>query len=870
MARNLQEIIPAFFVGPNGEQLTPDQIKQRQSIAESLMAQATDTSPNAGGWLSVAAKGMQGLAAGRQRNQADEAVKANALASQERMSSLLGSLGGPGGLGGAASQPLFAGATPSPVDRAPIDPISNRVAQAHGAAGSGILPSTMLSALDSTEGGGAYDTLFGYANRSGPFAGVDVSQMSVGDALAFADPRGQYAQHVKGQIGRVATPMGRHQIVGTTLRNAVNQLGIDPSTPFNSTTQDAIALHLAKNRVNSASSLDGKISALRSEWEGFKSVPRDQMAQIVAEIEAAPDAAQVLRGVSLPAGIDPQSLVGRPLPEGIGMEPMAYAPVSGMGAEQADSLVGRPLPANAGPETLIGRPLPGGVSPEVVGALASAPFPSAGLPEVPFGEEVIVAETPEEIMAAEAAMNSPEFAQPVDYMSLPENQLTMTYADEAQPGGNPNGIMDLGPGRPGEKRRGPDGQMYQLVETTGMTGSSGGSGWIRVADDGGMGGGLSGEVAPNDPGIWGMGMDPNDPSTIPAMAGGTLDVISGGGGGSFPAAPGAVQQGGMGGINPAIVEALSSPYASPQERQIASLLLGEQMKAQDPMRQLQLQKMQAEVEQMRTGTPGARSSFGNLDAQARAAGLVPGSPEYKDFMLHGGGAPATFRALDMQAKAAGFTPGTPEYNEFMATRGAGLQAGAAQTAKNVADIESGGAAAGAIDLGKASIKAGTDAWADYGKLQTSIGNLDEAIAAIDSGAQSGAIYKLLPNITEASASLQNAMDRMGLDVIGSVTFGALSEAEMRLAMQTAAPRDLAPADLRNWLVRKREAQAKAADMLADAAQFLTRPGNTINGWIEKNRAAKEAAPISATPPMDANKPVADMTDEELEAFINGN
>ncbi len=285
-----------------------------------------------------------------------------------------------------------------------------------------------------------------------------------------------------------------------------------------------------------------------------------------------------------------------------------------------------------------------------------------------------------------------------------------------------------------------------------------------------------------------------------------------------------------------LLEAANNPWLSDQQRSVVNMLLQQQMQAQDPMRQMQLEKGLLEIDALRTGAPGVNSSFGNLDAQARAAGLHPGTSEYQSFMLNGGGAPATFRALDMQAQAAGFQPGTPEYNEFMATRGAGLQAGAAQTAKNEADIATGGAAAGAKEGGKKTMEAGFNAWGDYGKLQTSIGNMDEAIAAIDGGAKSGIIYKMLPNITEASASLQNAMDRMGLDVIGSVTFGALSEGEMRLAMQTAAPRDLSPPELRNWLVRKRDAQVKAADMLADAAQYLTKPGNTINGWIERNQA----------------------------------
>lgn len=264
-------------------------------------------------------------------------------------------------------------------------------------------------------------------------------------------------------------------------------------------------------------------------------------------------------------------------------------------------------------------------------------------------------------------------------------------------------------------------------------------------------------------------------------------------------------------------------------------------KGVDPKAALELQKLGLEVEQMRSGIPSVNSSFGNLAAQAQAAGLVVGTPEYQEFMLNGGGAPATFRSLEMQAKAAGFQPGTPEYNEFMATRGAGLSAGAAQEAKNQADISSGGAAAGAKEGGKKTMEAGFSAWEDYGKLQNNIANIDEALGALDRGAASGYVYNMLPNITEASASLKNAMDRMGLDVIGSVTFGALSEGEMRLAMETAVPRGLQPTELRTWLERKRNAQIKAADMLADAARFLTVPGNTINGWIERNNKAKSGS-----------------------------
>jgi hypothetical protein len=283
-----------------------------------------------------------------------------------------------------------------------------------------------------------------------------------------------------------------------------------------------------------------------------------------------------------------------------------------------------------------------------------------------------------------------------------------------------------------------------------------------------------------------------------------------------------------------LMQAASNPFLNEGQRSVVNMMLQQELQKMDPYRQAQIRKLEAEA----SGRPSANSSFGNLDAQARAAGLQPNTPEYQQFMLNGGGAPATFRALDMQAQAAGFQPGTPEYNDFMATRGAGLQ----QEAKNVANINSGGAAKAAIDLGEASIKAGVDAWSSYGKIQSSIANIDEAVSALDRGAQSGIVYNMLPNVTEASASLENAMNRMGLDVIGSVTFGALSEGEMRLAMETAAPRGLQPEQLRTWLLRKRDAQEKASAMLADAAQFLTVPGNTINKWIERNKAAKEQQP----------------------------
>lgn len=163
-----------------------------------------------------------------------------------------------------------------------------------------------------------------------------------------------------------------------------------------------------------------------------------------------------------------------------------------------------------------------------------------------------------------------------------------------------------------------------------------------------------------------------------------------------------------------------------------------------------------------------------------------------------------------------------------------------------ADIDMGGEAAASVEAGKIAQQAGLEAYQALGKANVALANYDEAIRAIDSGAKSGIIYNMMPSVTASSASLENAMNRLGLDVIGSVTFGALSEAEMRLAMETAVPRNLAPPELRDWLVRKRDAQVKAIDALNRAATYLSTPGNTLQKWMAER--GNIAPGMTETPP----------------------
>ena len=108
------------------------------------------------------------------------------------------------------------------------------------------------------ESGGDYNALFGYANRpGGKFEGVNLTDMTVDEVIEFTDPKGPYGQWVKGQIGRVATPTGAFQTVGTTLKDAVRGLGLTGDEPYNEATQDAIGMWIYENQGPEA-------------WEGWK------------------------------------------------------------------------------------------------------------------------------------------------------------------------------------------------------------------------------------------------------------------------------------------------------------------------------------------------------------------------------------------------------------------------------------------------------------------------------------------------------------------------------------------------------------------------------------------------------------------------
>jgi hypothetical protein len=137
-----------------------------------------------------------------------------------------------------------------------------------------------------------------------------------------------------------------------------------------------------------------------------------------------------------------------------------------------------------------------------------------------------------------------------------------------------------------------------------------------------------------------------------------------------------------------------------------------------------------------------------------------------------------------------------------------------------------------------AIEVSGKAFTSLRSVSVNIANIDEAISALDAGANTGPFAKYAPSIKAASVELDNLQRRMGLDVIGSVTFGALSKGELDLALDVALPTGLRPLELREWLVRKRSAQSKLSKYLGEAAVFLGRPGNNVAKWVEMQEERK--------------------------------
>ncbi len=97
----------------------------------------------------------------------------------------------------------------------------------------------------------------------------------------------------------------------------------------------------------------------------------------------------------------------------------------------------------------------------------------------------------------------------------------------------------------------------------------------------------------------------------------------------------------------------------------------------------------------------------------------------------------------------------------------------------------------------------------------------------------GLVEDLFPNVSVVAAELENARNALALDVIGSVTFGALSKGELQLAQTQGLPLQLEEKQLLEFIERRELALNKMKVSLVEAARFLSKDGNTIEMYVDQ-------------------------------------
>lgn len=141
-------------------------------------------------------------------------------------------------------------------------------------------------------------------------------------------------------------------------------------------------------------------------------------------------------------------------------------------------------------------------------------------------------------------------------------------------------------------------------------------------------------------------------------------------------------------------------------------------------------------------------------------------------------------------------------------------------------IAEAGGTSGAQAKAKLSVKAADEAIQQVVTIDAGISLLDEGIKELQSGADVGILDKFLPSIKESSARFDNVADRMGLQVVQSVTFGALSAGELKVAMATAVPPNLDNKQLEKWFTDRKDAQTKLRKFYFNIAKKASEEGKT--------------------------------------------
>jgi hypothetical protein len=128
-------------------------------------------------------------------------------------------------------------------------------------------------------------------------------------------------------------------------------------------------------------------------------------------------------------------------------------------------------------------------------------------------------------------------------------------------------------------------------------------------------------------------------------------------------------------------------------------------------------------------------------------------------------------------------------------------------------------------------------------------NLDDEIkrmygaydALKNHGAKSGFFTSMLPAFDAGTAQLRSMANQLGIDVVNSATFGALSESELRLALATQLDLNLSEPELMKQIEAQIRAKDKLRNELFKMSQDLT-GGVAYSDYIKKYQFVPLAPP----------------------------
>lgn len=186
-----------------------------------------------------------------------------------------------------------------------------------------------------------YNDYFGSGKFGSP--DKDVSKMTVNEVLAFGD-------QLRPRTGQNTSAMGRYQIEGATLRDAMRVLNIKGDDVFDETLQDKIAIYLAKRRGRNANSL-------RKEWTSLNNKTDDEIYKAYDQMTSDQNTSQA----NVP---DPSARKMIPLPD---MKPMGQSNQGGDAVQTgAPNAAGgaEPQGGDQGQQTSAGNPMSSGSSPK--------------------------------------------------------------------------------------------------------------------------------------------------------------------------------------------------------------------------------------------------------------------------------------------------------------------------------------------------------------------------------------------------------------------------------------------------------------------------------------------------------------------------